>query len=94
MALHYVEAGKILDRISAAGAKPFSLKKMLYQNADKKVNIGVVFALVSETLKCALLLYCGRIFPRIHLDATLRKAALGRTDSLAGPPAPHKIADC
>lgn len=52
MALHYVEAGKILDRISAAGAKPFSLKKMLYQKQDKKVNIGVVFALVSETLKC------------------------------------------
>jgi len=52
MALHYVEAGKILDRMSAAGAKPFSLKKMLYSNPEKKVSLGVVFALISETLKC------------------------------------------
>lgn len=53
MALHYIEAGKILDRISAAGAKPFSLKKMLYSKPDKKVSLGVVYALVTETLKCA-----------------------------------------
>ena len=52
MALHYAEAGKILDRISAAGAKPFSLKKMLYSKPDKKVSLGVVYALVTETLKC------------------------------------------
>lgn len=52
MALHYVEAGKILDRMFAPGAKPFSLKKMLYANPEKKVSLGVVYALISETLKC------------------------------------------
>lgn len=52
MAQHYFEAGKILDKMMAAGAKPFSLKKMLYAKSDKKVSLGAVFALVSETLKC------------------------------------------
>jgi putative methyltransferase len=56
MALHYAEAGKILDRISAAGAKPFSLKKMLYSKPDKKVSLGVVYALVTETLKYKLII--------------------------------------
>lgn len=54
MSLHYVEAGKILDRMTVPGAKPFSLKKVLF-NGQKQFNVAVVYALVTETLKCTFL---------------------------------------
>jgi hypothetical protein len=38
--------------MTAPGAKPFSLKKLLYSKKDAKVSLGAVYALVTETLKC------------------------------------------